>query len=108
ARPAPLAARVAAPARVRSASRRVRGMPGRLHNRAKVSRLSAPTMPPPPIQKIVETILYADDMPRAMAFYSEVMGLKAIAGDSERFRVFDAGAGAVLILFKRGGTLQPT
>jgi hypothetical protein len=36
------------------------------------------------------------------------MGLKLIAGDSERFCAFDSGAGRVLLLFKRGSTLAPT
>ena len=65
-------------------------------------------MPCPPINGVVESILYADDLPRAVAFYSDVLGLRPIAGDSTRFRAFDSGAGRVLILFKRGGTLQPT
>jgi catechol 2,3-dioxygenase-like lactoylglutathione lyase family enzyme len=62
----------------------------------------------PPINGVVESILYFDDLPRAIAFYNDVMGLKPIAGDSERFRAFDSGGGHVLLLFKRGGTLAPT
>jgi catechol 2,3-dioxygenase-like lactoylglutathione lyase family enzyme len=65
-------------------------------------------MPCPPINGVVESILYADDLPRAVAFYTDIMGLRPIAGDSMRFRAFDSGKGRVLILFKRGGTLQPT
>jgi catechol 2,3-dioxygenase-like lactoylglutathione lyase family enzyme len=62
----------------------------------------------PPISGVVESILYFDDLPRAIAFYSDVMGLMPIAGDAERFRAFDSGAGRVLLLFKRGATLAPT
>jgi catechol 2,3-dioxygenase-like lactoylglutathione lyase family enzyme len=63
---------------------------------------------PPPIYGVIETILYADDMAVAVAFYQEVLGLKPMAGEAARFRAFDAGAGRVLLLFKRGGTLSPT
>jgi catechol 2,3-dioxygenase-like lactoylglutathione lyase family enzyme len=62
----------------------------------------------PPINGVVESILYFDDLPRAIAFYSDVMGLMPIGGDAERFRAFDSGAGRVLLLFKRGATLAPT
>lgn len=62
----------------------------------------------PPINGVIESVLYADDLLRGAAFYRDIMGLKRIAGDSERFQVFASGAGQVLILFKRGGTLEPT
>lgn len=61
----------------------------------------------PAIQGVVETILYSDDLVRAAGFYREVLGLVPMAGDPERFQAFDAGAGRVLLLFRRGGTLQP-
>ena len=62
----------------------------------------------PRINGVVETILYVDDLARAAAFYRDVLGLERIAGDAERFQVFDTGASRVLLLFKRGGTLMPT
>lgn len=61
----------------------------------------------PPIHGVVETILYSDDLPRALAFYRDVLGLVEMKGDHERFVALDAGAGRVLLLFKRGGTLTP-
>jgi catechol 2,3-dioxygenase-like lactoylglutathione lyase family enzyme len=61
----------------------------------------------PPIHGVVETVLYADDLPRAIDFYRDVIGLALMTGDGERFQSFDAGAGRVLLLFKRGGTLVP-
>ncbi len=62
----------------------------------------------PPIHGVVESILYADDLPRAMAFYREVLGFVPLKGDGgERFQAFDAGGRGVLLLFKRGGTLLP-
>lgn len=62
---------------------------------------------PPAIHGVVETILYTDDLPRAAAFYTNVMGLKRMVGDGERFESFDSGRQRVLLLFKRGGTLTP-
>lgn len=61
----------------------------------------------PPIHGVVETILYTDDLSRALRFYQDVLGLARMNGDGERFQAFDAGAGRVLLLFKRGGTLTP-
>ncbi len=61
----------------------------------------------PAINGVVETVLYADDLPRALAFYRDALGLREMKGDHERFVALDAGAGRVLLLFKRGGTLEP-
>ncbi|HUR59900.1 MAG TPA: VOC family protein [Opitutaceae bacterium] len=61
----------------------------------------------PAIHGVVETILYTDDLPRAAAFYREVLGLAAMRTDGDRFQAFDAGEQRVLLLFKRGGTLTP-
>lgn len=62
---------------------------------------------PPPIDGIVESILYADDLPRAVAFYRDEIGLEPLVGDGERFQCFRGGPRQVLLLFKRGGTLEP-
>lgn len=59
------------------------------------------------IHGVVETILYTDDVPRAVAFYRDVLGLAVLAGDGARFQALDAGGKGVLLLFKRGGTLAP-
>ncbi|HEY8994850.1 MAG TPA: VOC family protein [Lacunisphaera sp.] len=63
---------------------------------------------PPPIEGIVESILYVEDMARAIAFYRDELGLEPMIGDPARFQSFKAGPRQVLLLFKRGGTLQPT
>lgn len=63
---------------------------------------------PPVINGVVETILYVDDLSRAVAFYHDVLGLIPMIGDPVRFQSFDAGAQRVLLLFKRGGSLVPT
>lgn len=62
----------------------------------------------PAINGVIETILYVDDLPRGVAFYRDVLGLDPMKGDAARFQTFNSGAGRVLILFKRGGTLEPT
>lgn len=63
---------------------------------------------PPPINGIVETILYSDNLARAAAFYRDELGLTPMTGDPERFQCFRAGERQVLLLFRRGGTLAPT
>jgi len=63
---------------------------------------------PPPIDGIIESILYVDDLPRAVAFYRDELGLTPMIGDPERFQSFSVGGKQVLLLFKRGGTLVPT
>lgn len=62
----------------------------------------------PRIEGIVETILYVDDLDRSAAFYRDVLGLIAQGGDGDRFAVFDPGGRQVLLLFRRGGTLEAT
>ena len=62
----------------------------------------------PAIHGVVESVLYTDDLPQAVAFYRDTLGLGALTGDGERFQAFDAGGKGVLLLFKRGGTLTPT
>jgi catechol 2,3-dioxygenase-like lactoylglutathione lyase family enzyme len=66
-----------------------------------------PNAQPPVIRGVVETILYTDDLPAAIGFYQDVLGLAPMKGDGERFQAFDAGERRVLLLFKRGGTLTP-
>lgn len=62
----------------------------------------------PAIDGIVETILYVDDLARGTAFYRDVLGLQPMTGDGVRFQALNAGGRHVLLLFKRGGTLEPT
>src|SRR5437899_10387878 len=59
----------------------------------------------PAVRRVVETALYVDDMERAVAFYRDVLGLRPM-GVGERLTAVDAGAGTVLLLFRRGATVQ--
>jgi len=61
----------------------------------------------PPITGIVESVLYVDDLPRAIDFYQTVLGLQLMTGDPARFQSFKICGGQVLLLFKRGATLEP-
>jgi catechol 2,3-dioxygenase-like lactoylglutathione lyase family enzyme len=59
----------------------------------------------PKLGRVLETALYVDDLQRAAAFYERVLGLVSISKDS-RFRAYDVGGTSVLLLFKRGATLE--
>jgi catechol 2,3-dioxygenase-like lactoylglutathione lyase family enzyme len=61
----------------------------------------------PEIEGVVETVLYVEELARAIAFYREVLGFEPMAGDGVRFQVFAAGPRQALLLFKRGATLEP-
>ena len=60
----------------------------------------------PKLSGVIETALYVDDLDRARAFYAEVLGLAPLTNDS-RFLAFDVGGRSVLLLFRRGSTLEP-
>ncbi len=60
----------------------------------------------PKLSGVIETALYVDDLHRARGFYEEVLGLTALTSDS-RFLAFDVGGRSVLLLFRRGSTLEP-
>lgn len=59
------------------------------------------------MEGVVETVLYVDDLARGVAFYRDVVGLVPKEGDGVRFQAFDPGGRGVLLLFKRGATLEP-
>jgi catechol 2,3-dioxygenase-like lactoylglutathione lyase family enzyme len=59
----------------------------------------------PKLSGVLETALYVDDLDRARVFYEEVLGLAALTSDS-RFLAFDVGGRSVLLLFRRGSTLE--
>jgi catechol 2,3-dioxygenase-like lactoylglutathione lyase family enzyme len=59
----------------------------------------------PKLGSVIETALYVDDLARANSFYRDVLELEALTSDS-RFSAFDVGGRNVLLLFKRGATLE--
>lgn len=61
---------------------------------------------PPPLESVLETALYVDDIARARAFYEDVLGLRLLLADA-RLAAFDVGGRSVLLLFLRGGSTMP-
>lgn len=59
----------------------------------------------PRLNRIVETALYVDDLERARAFYEEKLGLVPLL-QTGTLHAFDVGGQSVLLLFKRGASLQ--
>jgi catechol 2,3-dioxygenase-like lactoylglutathione lyase family enzyme len=57
------------------------------------------------LDRVLETCLYVDDLDRAAHFYEDVLELPALTSDS-RFRAYDVGGKSVLLLFRRGFTLE--
>ena len=55
--------------------------------------------------RVLETALYVDDLDRAGRFYGETLGLAPMTQDS-RMWALDCGPSSVLLLFRRGGTLE--
>jgi len=59
----------------------------------------------PKITHLLETALYVDDMERAVAFYRDILGLDLLES-WERGSVLAAGPEQVLLLFRRGSTVN--
>ena len=60
----------------------------------------------PNLNCILETALYVEDLDRAAAFYEDVMDLRILHADV-RLRAYNVNDRSVLLLFVRGGTLEP-
>lgn len=57
----------------------------------------------PPLGGLLESALYVDDPRRSVAFYERVFGFRCIA-DFDRLCAMAVPGGAVLLLFRKGGT----
>ena len=57
------------------------------------------------VQRVVESALYCEDVARAVAFYRDVLGL-GVMSEGPRLAALDAGGSTVLLLFRRGATLD--
>ena len=60
----------------------------------------------PRLDRIVETALYCDDLPRSRAFYVDVLGCEPLL-DSARLLAVSVAGVSVLLLFQRGATNEP-
>ena len=59
--------------------------------------------PAPPITGLLETSVYAEDVERTAAFYSDLFGFKTLV-DSPRLVAFEVADRHVLLVFQRGAT----
>jgi catechol 2,3-dioxygenase-like lactoylglutathione lyase family enzyme len=60
----------------------------------------------PRVTGILETAIHVEDVERSARFYEDTFGFKRMVFD-QRFCAFDVPGRQVLLLFKRGGTLEP-
>jgi catechol 2,3-dioxygenase-like lactoylglutathione lyase family enzyme len=61
---------------------------------------------PPRVTGILETCLYVEDVDRSRAFYERLFAFVPLVTE-KRICVLDVAPAQVLILFERGGTLEP-
>jgi catechol 2,3-dioxygenase-like lactoylglutathione lyase family enzyme len=59
----------------------------------------------PPVEAVVETAIYADDLGAAESFYATLLGLPVIGRESGRHIFFRVGAANVLLVFNPDATL---
>ena len=88
-------------------------MTPRFTGRTSVARLSSSSklgreeiMSTPHINGVVETCLYSENLPRAVRFYKEQLGLRLLES-GERLCVFSVADKQVLLIFRSGGTMNP-
>ncbi len=61
----------------------------------------------PSVTGVVETALYVDDLERSGRFYEAVFGFRPLMAE-ERMRAYSVADRQVLLLFKKGGSTQPS
>lgn len=59
----------------------------------------------PQLGGVLETAIYVDDIGRSTAFFSDVLGLRAMFS-SDRLTAFDAGRSTVFLVFARGASID--
>ncbi len=59
-----------------------------------------------PIEHLIETGIYADDLEAAERFYRDVLGLVPTASEPERHVFFAVGASSMLLIFQPDTTLK--
>lgn len=62
---------------------------------------------PPPLTGIIETAIYVDDTELSAQFYERVLGAERMSS-SPRLAAMSVAGKHVLLLFKKGGSVQPT
>ncbi len=64
-------------------------------------------MTSPRVSGVMETSLYVGDLDAAQAFYERLFGFEPFLAD-ERMRALGVPGGQVLLLFRRGGSVEPS
>lgn len=59
------------------------------------------------LQGVIETAVYADDIPRSVAFYRDVLGMRVMVSDPNRIAALAVNDKHVFLVLKRGGSTQP-
>ena len=59
-----------------------------------------------PIQHLVETAIYVDDLAAAERFYRDILGLPLLGKEAGRHVFFQAGQSQVLLIFRPEATLK--
>ncbi len=62
----------------------------------------------PNVNGVLETALYVSDVQRAEEFYQRVFGFQPIHQEDDRLHALAVPGGQVLLLFRVGGSVQPT
>ena len=60
----------------------------------------------PRIGLVLETALYVDDLQRSVDFYQRVLGFQPVSSPSSRMRALEVTPDQVLLLFKKGASVQ--
>jgi len=68
--------------------------------------MSAPVPTTPPIEAVIETAVYANDLDAAEQFYTTVLGLPKIGIEAGRHVFFRVGSASVLLVFNADATLK--
>jgi catechol 2,3-dioxygenase-like lactoylglutathione lyase family enzyme len=76
-------------------------------SRSDPPRSASPRSQPPRLAHLLETALYVADLARSVAFYQRVFGFEQFLAD-ERMVGLGVPGGGVLLLFRRGGSVQPS
>ncbi len=62
----------------------------------------------PHVNGVIETALYVADPQRSVEFYTRVLGFRPILEEGDRLKAMSVADRHVLLLFKLGGSEQPT
>ena len=60
------------------------------------------------IGSVLETALYVDNLPKSVDFYQRVLGLRPTSEPTGRLCAVDVSADQVLLLFKKGASVEAT